>query len=283
MTPAAPAARGGPLPLGPWILPLILLAGAAVYVGCLGDQLVWDDLGLLRSEALRDLQSPPRLLTEAFTALTDGELAGRYYRPVLALSLALGPARPRARAALGLLYVLHGRAGEGLRIFDALRAEGATDVSYYVNRAKAHVFLGEGAQANAVATEGLQRFPHRAELHEWLGRVLDGSGRPQEAIPHFREALALTSDQFLVEEALGLSLAKSGQPTQAVIHLLRAAEGLPDRVLPRRALAIILEAQGEREASLAWWREVLTLALSGPAAREAAMAVRRLEAAGGVR
>lgn len=241
---------------------------------------VWQDNLTLFSRMVEAAPSDPLPLFNLGLAAME---AGDHPRAIVLLerSLALDPARPRARATLGLLYVLHGRAREGSRIFDALQGEAVTDVSYYVNRAKAHVFLGESAQAVAVAAEGLLRFPRRAELHEWLGRALDGSGRPQEAIPHFRQALA--SDQPLVEEALGLSLAKSGELPEAVMRLRRAAEALPNRAQPRRALAIVLEAQGQREASLSWWREILALTPSGPAAREAAAAVRRLETAGGAR
>jgi tetratricopeptide (TPR) repeat protein len=186
------------------------------------------------------------------------------------------------RAALGLLYVLQGRAAEGFRLFDALRLSGRPDESYYIYRAKAHLFRGEADAAAAVAAEGLQRFPRRAELYEWLGRALDAGGKHREAAHQYSQALALVPDLPLVEEALGLSLMRGGDPGQAVRHLLRAADGMPERAQPRRALAVILEAQGRREASLAWWREVLALAPSGPAIREAAAAIRRLEGAGRV-
>ena len=89
MRPDVPSLHGPSLRPGPWVLLLILLLGAAVYVGCLNYQLIWDDLSIVNQEKFRDLRYLPELLTQDFRKLTNGEIDAPYYRPVMALSLAV--------------------------------------------------------------------------------------------------------------------------------------------------------------------------------------------------
>jgi Flp pilus assembly protein TadD len=96
----------------------------------------------------------------------------------------------------------------------------------------------------------------------------------------YRQALTVRPDMFQVEEALGHLLARSGRTAEAARHFLRSAEIRPDRPQPFRALALLSEMQGNRAESLRLWRQVLDLAGSGPAIREAAGHIRRLEREG---
>jgi len=74
---------------GAWAMILVLLLSFAVYVGSLGYEFVWDDLLVLQSPVLRDLRNLPHFLREDFATLTSGVIEGAYYRPMLAISLAL--------------------------------------------------------------------------------------------------------------------------------------------------------------------------------------------------
>jgi tetratricopeptide (TPR) repeat protein len=68
----------------------VLLLAAAAYVDVLGYQFVWDDeIMVVRSPHVRTLERLPALLLTDFTGLSGGEIGGHYYRPVVALSLAL--------------------------------------------------------------------------------------------------------------------------------------------------------------------------------------------------
>jgi tetratricopeptide (TPR) repeat protein len=208
--------------------------------------------------------------------------AGDQTRAAAALerSLALDPTRVRARATLGFLYVLHGRREEGFRLLDGLASLPDLDFTYYLNRTKAHLFVGEVPQALTAAAEGVRRFPARPDLQEWYGRTLGHAGRLDEAVAAYRTALRLAPDRFLVEEALGLVLARLGKVREALPHLERAAAGLPDRVAPRRALALLLAGEGQAAASARLWREVLQLSPDGATTREALTHLRRLAADG---
>lgn len=187
------------------------------------------------------------------------------------------PSQRRPRQVLGMLYVLQGRTADGFRLLDAVASESSTDLYYYVARTTAHLTVREWHQALAVAQEGEVRFPNDADLKEGQGRALERLGRPAEAMESYRQALTVRPNMFQVDEALGHLLARSGRPTEAAQHFLRSIEIRPDRPQPIRALALLSEAQGDRSESLRLWRQVLELAGSGPAIREAAGHIRRLE------
>jgi SAM-dependent methyltransferase/tetratricopeptide (TPR) repeat protein len=78
------------LQVGPWTMILVLLLTATVYVGSLGNQFIWDDvLMVVQNPKLRDLRNVPEFLRADFTTLTSGAIEGHYFRPTLAITLAL--------------------------------------------------------------------------------------------------------------------------------------------------------------------------------------------------
>ena len=92
---ASPVARGSAeaVRTGPRALVWVLLLAATVYVDCVGYQFVWDDWAMVaQNQRVRGFGHLPELLGDDFTALTHGTVGGRYYRPVLALSLAMDAA-----------------------------------------------------------------------------------------------------------------------------------------------------------------------------------------------
>jgi protein O-mannosyl-transferase len=189
----------------------------------------------------------------------------------------LDPRLSRPRVTLAMAYVLQGRAHDGFRIFDAVASDGPVERDYYVSRTIAHLSMGESQEALAVAEDGARRFAGDADLIQWLGRALEKAGRTAEAMEAYRQALILRPDLFQVEEALGHLLVQSGKANEAAQHFLRSAEIRPDRAQPIRALALLQEVQGNRPESLRLWRQVLELAATGAAIREAAGHIHRLE------
>ena len=78
------------MPVGSWTVVLVLLLAAATYLNSLTYDFVWDDtVMLLGGPKLRDLRNLPQFFLSDFTTLTSGVLEGHYYRPTLALTLAL--------------------------------------------------------------------------------------------------------------------------------------------------------------------------------------------------
>ncbi len=89
-SPANREARGEAIPVGSWAVVLVLLLAAATYLNSLTYDFVWDDtVMLLGGPKLRDLWNLPQFFLSDFTTLTSGALEGHYYRPTLALTLAL--------------------------------------------------------------------------------------------------------------------------------------------------------------------------------------------------
>ena len=80
--------------------------------------------------------------------------------------------------------------------------------------------------ALTVALDGATTQSEKARAHYDLGLFHDNNGREEQAIPHYREALALGIDPAVVPEALAWlasSLYKTGHPTEAS---LRAGQAL---------------------------------------------------------
>jgi protein O-mannosyl-transferase len=87
---ATAEARGEVIPDGSWAVVLVLLLAAAAYLNSLTYEFVWDDtLMVLGGPRLRDLRNLPQFFSSDFTTLTSGAVEGHYYRPTLALTLAL--------------------------------------------------------------------------------------------------------------------------------------------------------------------------------------------------
>jgi len=80
----------GPTLTGRWAWTLVLLLAATAYIDTLSYQFVWDDTTMIvRNPNLLGLRNLPRLLQADFTTLTSGAMEGEYFRPIMALSLAL--------------------------------------------------------------------------------------------------------------------------------------------------------------------------------------------------
>lgn len=79
-----------PFPVGRWAWALVLLLAATAFVDSLSYHFVWDDvLMVVKNPKLRDLRNLPEFFRADFTTLTSGAIEGQYYRPTLAITLAL--------------------------------------------------------------------------------------------------------------------------------------------------------------------------------------------------
>lgn len=82
--------QDGPISGGAWTIVLVLLLAAAAYLTTLTYDFVWDDTSMvLGSPKLWDLRNLSQFFLSDLTALTSGAFEGHYYRPILALTLAL--------------------------------------------------------------------------------------------------------------------------------------------------------------------------------------------------
>lgn len=115
-------------------------------------------------------------------------------------------------------------------------------------RRKRRSLAGLTASLERATTRGGQ-----ARAHYELGLFHDNNGREAQAIPHYREALALGIDPAVVPEALAWlasSLYKTGQSTEASLRAGQALRLTTDPSLEgflRRLLRRIDRAAGESQ------------------------------------
>jgi len=81
-------------------------------------------------------------------------------------------------------------------------------------------------------------------IHNNLGVILAGEGRRDEAIGHYREALAVSPDYAEAHANLGKELLKSGNFDEAFPHLVEALRLKPDQPQAQSDLGVLLAARG---------------------------------------
>jgi tetratricopeptide (TPR) repeat protein len=92
---------------------------------------------------------------------------------------------------------------------------------------------------------GLQRFPFaRPEFYFQLGEAWRNSGRVEEAVPAYREAIRRDPRMVAAQQNLGVALRRAGQVEEAVETLRRATQLAPDRAAVWHELGLAYRAQG---------------------------------------
>jgi tetratricopeptide (TPR) repeat protein len=132
--------------------------------------------------------------------------------------------------------------------------------------AEAHHLLGvraaaEGRPADAIPhyRAALARAPRSADLHANLAAALAAQGRDTEAFGEFEVALQLDPMHPEAHLNLGLLLAERGRMDEAIEHWRAALRADPQRAVAHTRLGAALAARGEREEAAAHLREALRL------------------------
>jgi len=95
---------------------------------------------------------------------------------------------------------------------------------------------GEVDEAIAHYREALALNPQYPEACNNLGEALAGRGAVKEAIAQFEKASQLDPGYSVARTNLGMMLARTGQTDKAVVHLKTVVEGNPDAADARRNL-----------------------------------------------
>jgi tetratricopeptide (TPR) repeat protein len=103
--------------------------------------------------------------------------------------------------------------------------------------ARKHAQLRDGSRALAAARKAVERFPHNAEAHLVLARILEGGGRIADAERHYQEALERWSTNLTALTALGRIKLNAGDWKAAISLLERAARVDPGSIDARHFLA----------------------------------------------
>jgi len=95
--------------------------------------------------------------------------------------------------------------------------------------------------------------------HNNLARLVEGQGRVDEAIAHYRRAVEITPRYAPIHNDLAKALAHQGQFAEALVHYRKALELDPDYLEAHNNLAKALVSQGQLDAAMVHYRRVVEL------------------------
>jgi tetratricopeptide (TPR) repeat protein len=98
-----------------------------------------------------------------------------------------------------------------------------------------------------------------AIVHNAFGVALARKGLEQEAIAHYRTAIALRNDLSDAHTNLATALLGSGATAEAIEHFRKAASLPPQDANSHFRLAVALERSGQRAEALSEYRRALEL------------------------
>jgi tetratricopeptide (TPR) repeat protein len=161
-----------------------------------------------------------------------------------------------------------------LRISEALARQGKAQETVACNReilalkpdcTQAHMNLGNAFVVLDRLDDAVGQFSRAYEIQPdprecaYVGQLLAGKGRLEEAIAWYRRGLDRKRDDLGLHAGLGLLLADHGRPAEAEPHLRAVLGTEPDHVQVRCALAAALARQGKCREADAQYRLVLAL------------------------
>jgi len=108
---------------------------------------------------------------------------------------------------------------------------------------------GQPEQAIPHYRQALKGIPHHAETRYGLGYALLSVGQVDEAIEHYSHAVRVKPDMVTAHDHLGHALALTGRIEEALAHFRQALELQPDHLSSRNNLAWRLATRAGRTAS----------------------------------
>jgi tetratricopeptide (TPR) repeat protein len=218
--------------------------------------------------------------TSSFVPLEDLVFEHRMYLPlaavivlpVVACIALLDPLPQRGRwlqrgagaFALGLVAVLAAVTAQRNLDYRSPLSIWRDTVAKAPNNPRAHRGLGlalEGRgrseQAMAHYREALRIRPNYVEAHNNLGLALSAHGRIEEAMDHFQEALRIDPGSVQAHNNLGIALDRRGRFEEAIAHYAEALRIDPSSPDVHNNLGIALARSGRREEAIAQFREAL--------------------------
>jgi tetratricopeptide (TPR) repeat protein len=130
------------------------------------------------------------------------------------------------------------------------------------NLAKVLNWAGKREESDRIAVKALETAPDHIEavyssvIH---GTALEREGKTAEAVPQYRRAVSLDSNNEEARRLLGIALARLGQPEEAERHLTAALRLDPSDLKPHRALGHIYFAWGRTPEAAEHFAQALRL------------------------
>lgn len=146
-------------------------------------------------DALETTGPDVEIETKLGTYLAEtGQLADAI--PMLERVTAGSPDHTESLNALGIAYARAGRSADALAIFDRILAIAPRDAFALENAATVHLQRGDLTAAADLFGRAAANDPRSSRARAGLGVVAQAAGRRDEAIAHWREAVALDSRNF---------------------------------------------------------------------------------------
>ncbi len=118
---------------------------------------------------------------------------------------------------------------------------------------------GKGDEAIKCYVEALRIRPDYPEAHNNLGLALTTRGKSAEAVPHFAEALRIKPDYPEAHNNLGFALAIQGKNQEAVFHYSEALRLKPDYVDAHNNYGMALAEAGKTQEAADQFSEAIRL------------------------
>jgi tetratricopeptide (TPR) repeat protein len=118
---------------------------------------------------------------------------------------------------------------------------------------------GEADQAIDHYKRAVALRPDYAEAHYNLGRLLVEQGQLDEAIAHYERAVAINPADAEAQNNLGVTLFGIGRADDAIAHYQKALEIRPDYAEASCNLASALIAKGDLDGAIAWYTACLAV------------------------
>ncbi len=116
------------------------------------------------------------------------------------------------------------------------------------------LLLGLSLVFNALAS-----VEFRAETDNDIGRALEQTGRAQEAIRHYVDALRLMPDFAVAHYNLGLALLRLGRPQESIEQSQQALRLKPDYAEAHNSLGIALMGQDKLQEAIGHYQQALQI------------------------
>ncbi len=120
---------------------------------------------------------------------------------------------------------------------------------------RTHVFESE----RTLWSDTLRTNPGSWEAHYNLGIALVAEGELDEAISHYRQALAINADSAGVYNNLAIALGSQGNVDEAISHFQQALRIAPRYADARNNLGAALQLQGKLHEAIGQYREALRI------------------------
>ena len=169
----------------------------------------------------------------------DALRASRFPQAELQARTALAglPNSTRVLELLSLTLYYEGNDAEAGKYLRELLARNPRNVVATNNLAAIELKEGDAAGARDLLAKALPLQPGNANGQVYLGRALQALNEDNQAIAHYRQAIAIDPNLYEGQMALGSIYEKHGQAKDAILFYRRAAQIEPRELEPLRGLA----------------------------------------------